>query len=458
MKYAFKYISCLALGAILITTASCNKKLELAPKQDIVPTEIKTEDDVITTLLGGYKSLQEYDAFGERFLFVADLMANTNTRFSGTFVNYREVYARSIQENNTIASGMWGNAYEAINGMNLVLSRLDLVSADNKAVVEAEAKFIRGVFYFELAGFYGQPYSAGNITTNLTAPIINQPFLTAADLQASKQPRATVDAMYKQVLADLQAAAAALPESYNEKKDKPRATKYAAEAFLSRVYMAMGDYPKAAAAANTVIESGAYSLMPSFSTEFNNSTLTVEDIFAIVQSSQSNAGTSNNGLTTFYSFDARSNVRVDPTFLDQFEDSDTRKSFFNVASATKITTYKWNDYYGTIPVIRLAEMYLTRAEANFRAGTAIGDTPLNDVNLIRTRSKATPLTTVTADAIVAERHRELSFEGDDYWTNKRLKLNLGSKPYNDNKVIFPIPLREINVNPSLIQNPGYKSN
>jgi hypothetical protein len=121
-----------------------------------------------------------------------------------------------------------------------------------------------------------------------------------------------------------------------------------------------------------------------------------------------------------------------------------------------MTSNKWRDFYGTIPVIRLAEMYLTRAEANLRGGTTIGDTPLNDVNTVRTRSKAAPLTTVTADDVVNERRLELCFEGDDYWTNKRLKLNLGQLAYNADKAVFPIPLRELQVNPLLKQNKGYR--
>jgi hypothetical protein len=217
----------------------------------------------------------------------------------------------------------------------------------------------------------------------------------------------------------------------------------------------MGDYEKAAIAANEVIESGLYSLSLSWANEFNNTTTSSEDVFAILQTSQSNAGTSNNGLVTFYSFDQRAEVSVDPAFVDLYEAGDKRKAFLTEDGGT-FTSNKWRDFYGTIPVIRLAEMYLTRAEANLRGGTSIGDDPLNDVNAVRTRSSATPLAAVTADDVVLERRLELCFEGDDYWTDKRLKLKLGGLAYDDDKAIFPIPLRELQVNALLKQNKGYR--
>jgi len=93
---------------------------------------------------------------------------------------------------------------------------------------------------------------------------------------------------------------------------------------------------------------------------------------------------------------------------------------------------------------------------NARAGSAIGGkTPLEDVNLVRARSHAAALATVTADQVVEERFRELAFEGDWLWTKKRLKMNIGTRPYNDPKLVLPVPQRERDVNKQLNQNPGY---
>jgi hypothetical protein len=226
----------------------------------------------------------------------------------------------------------------------------------------------------------------------------------------------------------------------------------------------MGDYDNAATMANDIISSGIYSLVSPYSKAFNNDGYSPEDIFAIAQTNQSNAGISNNGLTTFYSPQptGRGDAQVDPGYSSVFDDSnDVRGSFFtyggSIGGSEGDYTNKWLQLYKYIPVVRLAEMYLTRGEANLRkAGTPIGDaTPTEDINIVRERSNASPLSAVTGDDFVAERFRELGFEGDRLWTLKRLKLDVDDRPFNDDKLILPIPQRETDVNSNLTQNPGY---
>ena len=63
--------------------------------------------------------------------------------------------------------------------------------------------------------------------------------------------------------------------------------------------------------------------------------------------------------------------------------------------------------------------------------------------------------TVSLDDILMERRLELAHEGFKYHDVKRLKGIVGTMPYNDNKLIYPIPQRELEVNKNLVQNPGY---
>ena len=110
-------------------------------------------------------------------------------------------------------------------------------------------------------------------------------------------------------------------------------------------------------------------------------------------------------------------------------------------------------------VLRITEMYLIRAEANFQDGTSVGDSPLNDINLLRTRAGLADLGTVGLDAILLERRKELCFEGhrrmDLLRNNRNLRPDGGavSAP-GANKVIFPIVDNEITNNPNITQNPG----
>jgi hypothetical protein len=268
-----------------------------------------------------------------------------------------------------------------------------------------------------------------------------------------------VEEVYNQVLADLTEAKDKLPEE----QENFRATKFAALAFLSRVYLAQTKYAEAAEAASEVIESGLFSLAGSFDKAFNNSVNSPEDIFAVQQTSQSNSGTSNFGIITFYASYpiGRGEIQVTEDHLAKYEPGDARGEFFyegsSISGSQGLMTQKWSEAYKAIPLVRLAEMYLTRAEGNFRSGQMAGpNTPPEDVNVVRERAGLTPLSGISdADEIVQERLRELAFEGEKFLTVKRLKLSVEGLPYNDPRLVFPIPQREIDLNNALPQNQGY---
>ena len=132
------------------------------------------------------------------------------------------------------------------------------------------------------------------------------------------------------------------------------------------------------------------------------------------------------------------------------ETGDQKKSLFDVDVSTK-----FDNAYGNVHISRLAEMYLTRAECNFRLGSSVGATPLADVNRIRNRASLPSLLVVTLANILKEKKLELAFEGFALHGTKRLQNNVGALPFNSTKLIYPIPDREIRVNSSLVQNAGY---
>jgi hypothetical protein len=149
-----------------------------------------------------------------------------------------------------------------------------------------------------------------------------------------------------------------------------------------------------------------------------------------------------------------------PQFVQRFETGDTRRNLLTTNSTATYTS-KYDVLYGNIKFMRLAEMYLTRAEANFRAGTTVGATPLADINAIRTRARLPVLTALTLPVILKERRLELAFEGFRLGDLKRNQesafdpLANTTFAWNSPKLVFPIPLREINANPNLTQNAGY---
>ncbi|MEP6465480.1 MAG: RagB/SusD family nutrient uptake outer membrane protein [Parafilimonas sp.] len=444
---------------------ACNKKLDVQPQNNV--TDIQTGDDVTALLFGGYSLLQNASGFGEQYIFIPDLLANTDqVLFVGTFTDYKDLANKKQTKESAIASGIWENSYLLIQNMNTVLDKISLVDADAQDEVSAEAKFMRGVAYYELVNFFAQPYSAGNTTANPGVPLVLQPTYLY-DSTKNKPARASVEDVYKQIIADLTDAANGLPAS----ADNARATKFSAEAFLARTYLNMGDYTNAAAMANDVINSSNFTLTSTYNQAFNNPSNSTEDVFGIQQTAQSNAGTADNGIVTFYryAFDAdgnnqggRGDAQVDPKYFTHFDDAnDLRQSYTTQGSSISGVdgTYalKWLTFYRVVPVVRLAEMYLTRGEANLQKGgsPAGGVMPLDDINKIRERANAADLLSVDDDDFVAERFREMGFEGDRLWTLKRLKLDVGKYHYNDAKLVLPIPQREIDVNSNLTQNPGY---
>jgi hypothetical protein len=459
---AIKYL--IGLNIVLFVAASCNKKLDVLPQNSLPADQIKTSADVTAILFGGYSGLQSSGGFGENFIMASDLLAaDSQVNFVGTFYDYLDLQVHTAINTNAIAGNMWPGGYNVVNIANTVLDKITLVdSGDTRKSVQGEALFLRGTSFFYLTGLFAKPYSDGAAANNPGISLVLKPTYVydSSKNSPNKPARATVQQSYTQIIADLQAAIGLLPKS----NDDGRATVYSAEAMLSRVYMSMGDYPHAAQMAAAVINSGNFGL-GTYASAFNHDGYGQEDIFAVLTSNQSNPGTSNAGLITFYDTypTGRGDAQVDPAFFDIFDDANDVRGAFTYKgksiSGTKGNyTNKWSVFFKTIPVVRLAEMYLTRGEANLRAGAAgTGDDPVADINTVRERAGAADLgPTLTVQDFVEERFRELAFEGDRYWTLKRNKLNFSTGfGYDNNKLILPIPQRELDANPNLVQNTGY---
>jgi len=115
-----------------------------------------------------------------------------------------------------------------------------------------------------------------------------------------------------------------------------------------------------------------------------------------------------------------------------------------------------------VPIMRISDIYLVRAEARFRNGNTSG--ALEDINLLRSKRSAEgetlpPLTTLTLEDILNERGYELYWEGlrrQDLIRFGRFTDAYQEKPVtSENKTLFPLPTSAVDVNENLTQNPGY---
>jgi tetratricopeptide (TPR) repeat protein len=435
-----------AICTALMLTA-CNKQLDLKPHQEIEQDQaILTSRDVQITLVGAYNRMGQSDLYGGGVELYPDLLASQSViRWQGTYQELTQIVGQTIPNDNTYIAALWLDAYQVINQANNVLANIEKADEDIRADISGQAKFLRGLVYFDLVRLFGKSYNDGSPATNLGVPIVLTP--TKVVDESSKVSRATVEQVYQQAITDLKDAEANM--------DKP----LQASAILARLYLQKGDYTNAVIEADKVIGSEEYSLVNPYSAEFPNTgghvDDTPEDIFSLQVTSQQ--GT--NSLNTYYASadnSGRGDIIIRDSFLDEFEAGDERLNVYNLDSDDILRVSKFDNLYGNVRVVRLAEMYLIRAEGNLRLGTATGDTPKNDVNAIRNRAGLDDLEAVTIANVLAERRHELAFEGGFFLHDaKRLALNVGALPYSSPRLVFPIPLREINANPNLKQNEGY---
>jgi len=449
------YIALLA-GMIL---QSCDSKLDIDPKQSISSeVALSTESDVRNTLVGAYTVIARASLYGTNLVMIPDLYASNNyVNWTGTFSTYRDISNQNIISTNTDVTRTWTAAYEAINVANTVLASLDVIdNTDSKNEMEGRALFIRGIMHFELVRLYGLPYEDGTANSNLGVPIMKTAVQTVADINKNTT-RNTVAEVYTIAEDDLKNAISKLAD-YPEHL-------YAAKGMLARLYLQQGKYASARDLADEIIQSGDFALANNLETPFRTKNSS-EGVFEIQQSEQSNAGSSNDGLATFYSSYknatggnvGRGDLSINNTFYNSYMATDKRRTdliYNGTGSKTGLFSRKWYNYFDNIPVIRLADLYLIRAECNFRLNTSIGQSPLMDINTLRTRAGVSNLTNVTLDDILSEREKELAFEGYRLHDYKRTKRSVGSLPYNSPKLVFPIPYREVSVNNLLVQNPGY---
>lgn len=444
---------------ILAITMSCDSKLDLEPQQSL-DTVVATgsPENIRNILVGIYDEAAhgsaegpdfEENIYGGRMTLVSELLANSgDLEWNGSFIEPREFNFKQVTSINTFVRDIWLNGYEVINQVNIVLDNLDkFEDEDEKNKIEGEAKALRGLTYFDLARFFGKQYENGQENTQLAVPIVTEAVLTPSDV--IKPPRNTVEEVYTFAINDLIEAISLLPPSNDIFVDK-----YVAEALLARVYLQQEEYSKALNAANNVIENSGHSLTADYAGAFNNNQDSEEDIFAWQITSQDGE----NDMNTFWAgsdFGGRPgdpDISVNDDFLNIYDDENDDRSHFFYMARRRATT-KWQSEFANISFIRLAEMYLIRAECNQRLSNTLGATPLQDINKLRIRANAMPLTSVGLDEILNERKREIAFEGHAIHDARRLKQNIGDLPYDDDDLVLPIPQRELDANPNIEPNP-----
>ncbi|MEI6172716.1 MAG: RagB/SusD family nutrient uptake outer membrane protein [Bacteroidota bacterium] len=432
-----------------LATVSCTKMLDVQPTASISADQaINDETGVDKAISGAYYSLHDVGNYGRNHVIVEDLAAD-NLAWTGTTRDYQQVGDNGIASDNAIIDGIWTSNYDCINRVNNVLVRIGTIemSTEKRNLYTGDALFLRALSHFNLMNYFG------------AIPIKTQPTLDLSNINQARNP---VDAVYTQVIADLVEAEKILPAS----RPLGWASSFSATALLARVYLTQFHYkndPAIAALAKSkadeVINNGGFIMAPAYIDLFNGNT--TESIFEVIFDAQNY-----NRLAQYFfpvSLTGRYEVSPPPIFVQSFRATDTVRFNASITFDEKNLPYgiKYKDYTsGTdrVYVLRLAEMYMIRAEAQAYTNGNIEDIR-GDIDVLRLRSGLAPTTATTYDelklAIENERRHEFAFESQrwsDLVRTKRATTVLG---ISENYTLFPIPLAELQTNNLMTQNPGY---
>jgi hypothetical protein len=459
---------------------SCDKELDLTAQQGVdVSQAFNSEDATRSTLLGVYSSCQPLEMNGAMPQIFSDFMSD-NSSFVGSFPTFQEIRDFNTISTNGNVSGVWQQHYRVISRANDVIANVPKVPGASftdaeRAQFIAEAKFLRALGHFQLVTLFAQPFQLNN-GTNLGIPLVLEPFIETVAFPA----RNTVNEVYAQVIQDLTDAATNLPATFSTALlTRGRATKGAAQALLSRVYLYKGDFVNAAASAKLVLDASA-TYAPAANYSFWTSKNSSEDVFTIQNSAIDNGRTGTGGWASWHmpaASGGRGDIKFSPELVAAYtaEPGDLRYALrFSGTGADNLPgqfTTKWSDAVNNAdnsPVIRTTEIVLNYVEAQAEVDNAVSADLITRMNVLRARA-GLPLWTIgtfaskTAfvDAVLNERRKELAFEGhrrmDLLRRGRGLRSANAAAAFGANKTILPIPQREIDNNPNLAtqQNPGF---
>jgi hypothetical protein len=332
----------------------------------------------------------------------------------------------------------------------------------NQLIGEAHA--VRGLAYFDMVKMFAQHYTFTAEASHPGVPLVLESDVT------SLPSRATVAQIYGQVIADFNAAIGLMTM---DRAGSAMITEEAVQALLSRVYLYMEDFANARAMADAVINSGNYSLLTgtAYVDQFVDGHSS-EAIFEIENHDTDNRGS--DCLGCMYTATGYGDYLPALDLLNLIDPADIRMQMFKadplltgIYCCSRVNKWPTRTQTDNVPVIRLSEIYLNRAEANARSGSDAAAQA--DLNLIRQRGLATaPDVTLTGqallDEILIERRIELGYEGHRIHDIMRHKLSVtrvdvtgdvAQINYPCNFCILPIPFAELDANENISGNTGY---
>jgi starch-binding outer membrane protein, SusD/RagB family len=514
------YLKILSISLLVFGMNSCNEDtiLNLEPIDNISTEDAYTTPSLIASSINGvyngaaigqYNSATNPNA-GRGYIWGAAFVQQGDCRGEDV-VNiqafYQLTYTATYDPGTANNTYYWGDGYRLINRCNLAIE--GVTAAVSKGIITqaiandyiGQVKFLRAITHFELLTYFARPYNFTTDASHLGIPYREVGIDTQAEIDSeSLKTRNTVKECYAKVIKDLNEA-----ENLITNTTLTKASKRAAIAFKTRVYLHMRDWDNVIAEGSKL--NGAYTLTATpngpfaLASQYGNT----ESIFSILQAATLNPG-QNGALASQYK--TRRLVCISPIIWRDpmwLADDKRREEGVMVETVAGVKyTNKYKDgttYTDPAPVIRYAEVVLNMAEAYARKSTPDLTLSLSLLNSVRNRSLANPATqaytatsfATAADlvgAILKERRIEFLMEGRRWSDIHRLQKDdlfpingipekvanslppaasytLGTPytgpygipaiPSSDYRVLWPLPLLETTLNPTIAaqQNPGY---
>jgi hypothetical protein len=355
------------------------------------------------------------------------------------------------------------------------------MNEQTKSQFRGEALFLRAYSYFQLVRIFGP------------VPVVEVAFRSPVEIDAFDMSRKPVNEVYTLITNDLIQAATLLDGVTG--LGKSRASTGAAKTLLGKVYLTQNEYELTETVLKEVIDAGSYSLVEDYKVLFTNGNDDLSESIFEIKYMSGNLGVGNNFSSIFTparfdmeifpnAMQGSGRVLPTPDMAGAYEEGDLRRSL-SIGDSVLLNTGNYErELYGlkfvdfttgvqgdggvNFTALRYADVLLMYAEALNQNGKE--DEALAYLNMVRDRAGLDGLSGLSADdvtmALEHERKVEFFLEGhrwfdlartgrlmtviNDYFQRNNLSFRV-----EEHNLIMPIPLREIDINPNLGQNPGY---
>jgi hypothetical protein len=446
-KHILPYIF---LIAFTLGQTACDSFLDVKPRESVSDdATIVDKISAETAIRGVYSALASNGYYGTTFQSIGYLSGD-NIQWTGSQSQVQEFINHQVNADNSTISGAWVAIYNTINRANNVIDKVPAVTDPSltqelKNKIVGEAYFIRALAYFDLARTFGG------------VPIITKPTITPADNRGI--PRSSVEETYAQVISDLETAEPLLLQT----TDRYRATQKTVWALRARYHLYRGEWQQAEAYADKLISDTNYKLLKPFNAFFaDNARGTEESIFEVFY----NGTTEVNAHRNQWQPQANGGTRQwapNAALVALLSDPSTAGNRAPLIAQDNQNRWYGNLYYRTPAsdptyVIRIAELYLIRAEARAQQGKL--EEAISDLNAVRDRAGLAPIEVSTQDVILLaiENERRLEFALEPHRWFDLVRTGRAATVLNvtdPNRYVLPIPVDQLLADDALEQNPGY---